>query len=142
MLALTGSGAGVQGERARERGQGAGADIDQVVRTEHRRRILALHNAGYRLTLALPATPVFPRTELAVAADRAIHDVWLARLDVAIANAEPIGGAGREVLDDHVRGLDQSPEHLLRFERLEIQQEGALAAIQVPADAGLGRVDL
>src|SRR6266849_4214458 len=92
----------IQGQSDAKRRERARADVDQVVRTEHRGRILALHDARHGLTLAFPATTVPPRPELAVAADRAVDDVRLACPDLAIANAEAIGGAWREVLDHDV----------------------------------------
>ena len=74
------------------------------------------------VALAFPTTPVPPRTELAVAADRTVHHVRLARLDLAIADAEAIGGARREVLDHHVRFVHQFPEDLLGLEGRDVEQ--------------------
>ena len=93
VLALAGAQPVVQAERRGERREHAGADVDQVVGPENRRRILALHDAGHRLALALPAAAVPPRAELAVAADRGVDDVRLARLDLAVADAETVGRA-------------------------------------------------
>ena len=94
MLALAGAQPVVQAEARGKRREHARADVDQVVGPENRRRILALHDARHRLALALPAAAVLPRTELAVAADGGVHDVGVARLDLAIADAEAVGGAG------------------------------------------------
>ncbi len=66
----------------------------------------------------------------------------LRALHFVVADAEAVGGAGREVLDQHVGVFDQLPEHLLRLERREIEEQRLLAAVQVTADAGLGRIDL
>src|SRR5207244_4510137 len=97
----------IHGQSDGERRERSRADVDQVVRAEHRGRILALHDARHGLALAFPATTVPPRPELAVAADRTVHGVRLARLDFAVANAEAIGGAWREVLDHDVSLIHQ-----------------------------------
>src|SRR5205807_74581 len=132
----------IQSQSDGERRECSRADVDQVVRTQHRGRILALLDARHGLPLAFPATTIPPRSELAVAADRTVHGVRLARLDFAVANAEAIGGARREVLDHDVSLIHQLPEDLLGLEGPDVEEQRLLAAVQVTADPSLGGVDL
>jgi len=46
-----------------------------------------------------------------------------------VGEAQPDGGAGREVLHEHVRPFKQPGEHVLRLRMLDVQREALLRAI-------------
>src|SRR5439155_25718103 len=102
-LALTRDEAMVHGKGGGERGQDTSTDVDEVVRPQNRRnRAGALHTAGHRLPLPLPAAARRPGAAIAIAADGRVDDVRLAGFNFLIANAEPIGSARGKVLQDDV----------------------------------------
>jgi len=56
--------------------------------------------------------------------------------------AQAVGSAGGEVFQHHVRLLDQLPEDPLAFQGVKVEQQRALAPVEIAADAGVGSVDL
>src|SRR5690606_29244015 len=102
----------------------------------------ALHDAGHRLPLALPASAHRPRPAEAVAAYRRVDDVWPTRLHLVVADTEAFGRPRREVLDDDVGTLYEFPEEVEPLLLTNVEQHRALTAIEVAADAAVGFVDL
>src|SRR5690606_896643 len=111
-------------------------------RPQDGRWLQALHDAGHRLALALPAPAGRHGAAVAVAAAGRVHDVRPARPYVCVADAQAVRSAGRQVLDNGIGVFHQPPEHVLRFGRLKIDEERALAPVEVPADPCLRWVNL
>src|SRR4030095_9672356 len=124
VLALAGNETVVDGQGSGERGQDPGADVDEVVRSQNRwNRAGTLHDASHRLALPFPAAARRPRPAITIAAHGRVDDVRLASLRLLIANAESIGSARGEILQDDIRLLHKLPEDLLTFERCHVEQQ-------------------
>ena len=54
-----------------------------------------------------------------------------------MAQAEASGGAGREVLQQHIGAADQPIQDVRRFGMLQVERDAALAAIEPDEEAGL-----
>src|SRR4029079_8171908 len=59
------------------------------------------------------------------------NDVRPARAHARVVDAETLGDAAAEVLQHHVRALHELPEDLQPFRLLEIDEDAALAAVDV-----------
>src|SRR6185436_7810253 len=58
--------------------------------------------------------------------------------DRRVAEAKPVEHAGAEVFDEHVRAIDELPEHLLAARRFQVEPDAPLVAVdrqEIAADA-------
>src|SRR5437879_3667603 len=63
------------------------------------------------------------------AADRDVHEPWVAGVEVLVAEPVPVERPQRHVLDEHVGALEQAMEHLPPGLVLDVQSDPALAAV-------------
>jgi hypothetical protein len=97
--------------------------------------------------------PVHIRAIVAEAGDGAVDDAWAQLADTLVTDAQALGHAGAEVLQEHVGGGDEAIEDVQGAGRLQVEGEAALAVVvanelgRVAAGgaeriAQLGRLDL
>ena len=70
-------------------------------------------------------------TDVAEGIHGAVDDVRPARAHALVVDAEPLGDAAAEVLQHHVGLIDELPEDLQSLLGLQIDEDAALAAVDV-----------
>ena len=93
--------------------------------------------AEFRLDQQVVGLLLRERPALAVARDVADDELRVARREVGVAQAEAGGGAGCEVLQQHIGAANQPIQYLRRFRMLQVERDAALAAIEPNEEAGL-----
>ena len=101
--------------RARQRGSAIGAAS------------AAVQIARHGQVVEVVAGPLPPGARLAESAGRAVDDSLVDGPHRPIADAEPVGHAGTETLDDHVAGSGDGQERLTTSVALEVEQRPAHA---------------
>ena len=95
------------------------------------------HHSRERLRHGVRAGQVAPRAALAEAADRGVQHFRVVAAHGFVAHAEPGGDAGTEVLDQHVAALRQPCKQRAAFRLLQVERDGALAAVGREVDRGV-----
>ena len=132
--ALPGLGALVERAQDADRHQHAGAGVAEGGSRLHRRPSSFAGNAeraarGLRDHVECEALLV--RAAGAEALDLAIDDAGVDLLDLVIAQAQPLDGAGRHVLDGDIGLLQQTADDLEPARRLEVQGHRFLVGVEL-----------
>ncbi len=90
--------------------------------------------AGERLVVQRVAGHVRERAVLAPAGEPAVDQLRVAGHDVLGAEPEPLGDAGPERLEQDVRLLGQPQHQLDALGRLQVDGDGAAAAVELAPD--------
>jgi hypothetical protein len=96
-----------------------------------------VHDAGLALHDQVVPRTTRLRAALSEARDGAVDEPGIVLPQAVVAETEPLHRAGPEVLEHHVRRLDQRPEDLLPFRRLQVQREALLVAVHGEEIRGL-----
>jgi hypothetical protein len=88
-----------------------------------------VHDARFTLHYDVVAGPILLNARVSETRDRAIHHGGTARLHGIVAQAEAIHCAGAKVLYQHIRDIDEAPEHLLAALAFHVERDALLVAV-------------
>ena len=116
---------GLEGGHSREhvRDGGAHAEGRAVGRARD------AHEAALALDHRVVSWPATPGAVRPVAGDGGVDEAWDPLRHLRVREAQPVEGAGPEVLDEHVRRLQQAPEEVAAAGILQVQRHSALPAV-------------
>jgi hypothetical protein len=111
----------------------AGAVVIQQVRLSKGRTVTAeaVHQSGDGLRVTLEAAVGAHRATVTVGAEREVHHVRFSRADLVVGDAVVLGHALGEVLHHHVGLIQELSENLKAAGRVQVEEQGLLAAVQV-----------
>ncbi|MNN06385.1 hypothetical protein D3C81_1191750 [compost metagenome] len=126
------------------RGVHAGHQVHHGHAELQRRRVgfaIERHQPGFALDHQVIAGTLGLGAAAVVAGNRAVDQPGLDGLELFVAQAQLLGAAGLEVVDDHVELRQQVVDDLHAFLALQVQRDRPLVAVHAVEVRGLGLAD-